>query len=115
MTRNHTHAIVARRRRPRPTTVSIKLDQLMRHAQSNNAPYKKHEDDWAREWLYEDFTLWAQIKLDTHALIQMMHENEVIAQFNATSNRRQLNIDMTNNPLAYLTNLINKHNHQSRK
>lgn len=116
MTRSNSLQPVARRSRPRPVTVSIKMDQLLRHAGPVSAgKCKFHADDWAMEWLYEDFTLWAQIKLHTDALAQMMRENEVLAQFNSNTNRKQLTLGLDSDPLSYLVNLMNKHNGQNRK
>lgn len=116
MNRPQTLNHIARRRRPRQATVNIRYADLVRHAQPNSTePVKKHIDDWAMEWLYEDFTLWAQIKLHTQALAQMMRENEVLAQFNANSNRTQFTLGVTTDPLAYLVNLIQHHNQQPRK
>ncbi len=116
MNRHNTIIPVARRRRPRPASVNIKFDQLMRHARpGQNDPAKRRGDDWAMEWLYEDFTLWAQIKLNTNALSQMMRENELLAQFNANSNSRKITIGVDNDPLGYLVSLMNHHEDRKRK
>ncbi|MFG0249319.1 MAG: hypothetical protein ACF8OB_10560 [Phycisphaeraceae bacterium JB051] len=116
MTRHNTIVPVARRRRTRPATVNIKFDQLIRHASSGqNVPAKRHADDWAMEWLYEDFTLWAQIKLTPQALSKMMRENELLAQFNSNSNSRKITVGVENDPLGYLVNLLNRHEDRKRK
>ena len=116
MTRPNFLQPVSRRNRPRPTTVNIKVDQLLRHASPiSTVKCKLHADDWAMEWLYEDFTLWAQIKLHTEALAQMMRENHVIKAFNANTNSQQLTIDTGSQSLAYLVNLMNSHMDPKRK
>jgi hypothetical protein len=110
MNRHDILAPAARRRRPRPASINIKFDQLIRHASPAVGVSPRHDrDNWAMEWLYEDFTLWAQIKLNTKALDQMMRENELLAQFNANTNKCKFTFGIETNPLNYLINLINKH------
>ena len=100
----------ARRPRTRPGLSNPHYNQFLKQShKSMNHASKVHEDDWAMEWLYEDFTLWAEIKIDPKAQERMMCENYAIAQFNINSNRKAIEINTDIGPLAYLTQLMNQH------
>lgn len=100
----------ARRPRTRPGRYNLHYNQFLKQSQMpKNAFIKIHADDWAMEWLYEDFILWAEIKIDPKSQDRMMRENTVIAHFNRISNQKTIHINTDIAPLAYLSHLISQH------
>jgi hypothetical protein len=116
MSRQQTLRPVARRTRPRHGSNHRRYELLLKHSHIPlSQDHKIHVDDWAMEWLYEDFTLWGEIKLHTNALVRMMQESDILAQFNANTNCRVMQLTTKENPLSYLVNLMTHHQEQHRK
>ena len=97
----------SRRKRPRSKTSPSRYHRFLRQSHKAAAQCgKTHRDDWPMEWLCEDFTLWAEIKLHPKALVQMMSENMALTLLNAKTNQNPIQSDLRKKSLSYLIRIM---------